>query len=70
MDLRYLFAKQISLIGSSMGPTPEFQRVMGLVFEGKLRPIISTTLPLNDIQEGHRLLEEGDVFGKIVLEVS
>jgi NADPH:quinone reductase-like Zn-dependent oxidoreductase len=69
MDLRYLFAKQISLIGSSMGPTPAFQRVMSLVFDGKLKPIISTILPLTEVQEGHRLLEEGDVFGKVVLEI-
>jgi NADPH:quinone reductase-like Zn-dependent oxidoreductase len=69
MDLRYLFAKQISLIGSSMGPTPAFQRVMNLVFDGKLKPIISTILPLTEVQEGHRLLEEGDVFGKVVLEI-
>ncbi|MFN8373087.1 MAG: zinc-binding dehydrogenase [Anaerolineae bacterium] len=69
MDLRYLFAKQISIIGSSMGPTPSFQRVMGLVFDGKLKPIISATLPLADVKEGHRLLETGDVFGKVVLEI-
>jgi NADPH:quinone reductase-like Zn-dependent oxidoreductase len=69
MDLRYLFAKQISIVGSSMGPTPAFQRVMNLVFDGKLKPIISATLRLAEVQEGHRLLEEGDVFGKVVLAI-
>jgi NADPH:quinone reductase-like Zn-dependent oxidoreductase len=69
MDLRYLFAKQISILGSSMGPTPSFQRVMNMVFDGKLKPVISTILPLEDVKEGHRLLEEGDVFGKVVLEI-
>jgi NADPH:quinone reductase-like Zn-dependent oxidoreductase len=42
---------------------------MNLVFEGKLKPVISATLPLSEIREAHRLLEEGDVFGKIVLEI-
>jgi NADPH:quinone reductase-like Zn-dependent oxidoreductase len=70
MDLRYLFAKQISIIGSSMGPTPDFQRVMNLVFDGKLKPVIGRILPLADVVEGHRLLEAGEVFGKVVLELS
>jgi NADPH:quinone reductase-like Zn-dependent oxidoreductase len=69
LDIRYIFNKQISLIGSSMGPTEDFQRVMHLVFDGKLKPVIGATLPLSEIREGHRLLEEGEVFGKVVLEV-
>jgi NADPH:quinone reductase-like Zn-dependent oxidoreductase len=69
IDTRYIFSKQISLIGSSMGPTADFVTVMQQVFEGKLKPVIGRTLPLADIREGHRLLEEGDVFGKVVLEL-
>lgn len=69
LDIRYLFAKQISLIGSSMGPTRDFVRVMTLVFEGMLKPVIGATLPLEKIAEGHRLLEAGAVFGKVVLEI-
>jgi NADPH:quinone reductase-like Zn-dependent oxidoreductase len=69
LDIRYLFAKQISLIGSSMGPTRDFVRVMTLVFEGMLKPVIGVTLPLEQIAEGHRLLEAGAVFGKVVLEI-
>jgi NADPH:quinone reductase-like Zn-dependent oxidoreductase len=69
LDIRYIFNKQISLIGSTMGSTTDFQRVMNLVFDGKLNPVIGATLPLSDIREGHRLLEEGDVFGKVVLEI-
>jgi NADPH:quinone reductase-like Zn-dependent oxidoreductase len=69
MDLRYLFAKQISIIGSSMGTTSDFVKVMNLVFEGKLKPVVSKVLPLTEIQEAHRLLEELDVFGKIVFDV-
>ncbi len=69
LDIRYLFSKQISLIGSTMGQTRDFQQVMGLVFEGRLKPAISAVLPLSDISEGHRLLEAGSVFGKVVLEI-
>ncbi len=69
IDTRYIFSKQISLIGSSMGPTADFVTVMQMVFDGKLKPVIGKTLPLADIREGHRLLEAGEVFGKVVLEV-
>jgi NADPH:quinone reductase-like Zn-dependent oxidoreductase len=69
LDIRYLFNKQISLMGSSMGPTEDFHRVMHLVFDGKLKPVIGATLALSDIGEGHRLLEEGAVFGKVVLRI-
>ncbi len=69
IDTRFIFGKQISLIGSSMGRTKDFHAVMGLVFEGKLKPVIGVVLPLEQIQEGHRLLEEGGLFGKVVLTV-
>lgn len=69
LDIRYLFSKQISLIGSTMGPISAFREVMQLVFDGRLKPAVGAVLPLDDIREGHRLLEAGSVFGKVVLEL-
>jgi NADPH:quinone reductase-like Zn-dependent oxidoreductase len=69
IDTRFIFGKQITLIGSSMGPTQDFIKVMNLIFDGKLKPVIGAVLPLEEIQEGHRLLEEGTVFGKVVLTI-
>ncbi len=66
LDVRYLFGKQISLIGSTMAPRQDFEQVMALVFAGRLRPVIGASLPLADVPEGHRLLERGAVFGKVV----
>lgn len=70
LDLRYLFSKHISLIGSTMGTGEDYRAVMRLVFSGALKPVIGATLPLEDIAEGHRLLEKGEVFGKVVLQVN
>ncbi|HIC89684.1 MAG TPA: alcohol dehydrogenase, partial [Anaerolineae bacterium] len=39
-DIRYIFSKQISLIGSTMGTQADFDTVMGLVWAGKLRPVV------------------------------
>lgn len=66
LDIRYLFSKQISLVGSTMAPHADFVQVMNLVFAGRLKPVIGAELPLEDVAEGHRMLEVGDVFGKVV----
>jgi len=66
-DVRSIFWKQLSIIGCTMGNSKEFQRVMRLVFEGKLEPSIHAVMPLDQIREAHDLLEKGEVFGKLVL---
>ncbi|MBC8163246.1 MAG: zinc-binding dehydrogenase [Roseiflexaceae bacterium] len=69
-DLNLLFFKQLHLIGSTMANYAEFDAVMGLVFSGKLRPVVDRVLRLDDGIEAQRLLESGEQFGKIVLEVA
>ncbi len=68
LDIRYLFARQISLIGSTMAPHSDFVRAMQRVFAGDLRAVIGRKLPLEEVAAGQRALERGEVFGKIVLE--
>jgi len=69
LDIRYLFSKHISLIGSTMAPQRDFVTVMRLIFEGHLKSIVGATYPLAQAAEAHRALERGDVFGKIVLDI-
>ncbi len=69
LDLRQIFARQVSIIGSTMGPHQDYMRVMDLVFSGQLNPVIGAVLPLSEIQEAQRKLEEFDVFGKVVLTI-
>jgi NADPH:quinone reductase-like Zn-dependent oxidoreductase len=69
LDIRYIFSRQISIIGSTMGPHQDYVRVMSLIFEGKLKPVIGAVLPLAEAREAHRLLEEGKLFGKVVMEI-
>jgi NADPH:quinone reductase-like Zn-dependent oxidoreductase len=70
LDLRQVFARQISIIGSTMGPHQDFIKVMNLVFSGKLKPVIGATLPLEEVRRGMEMLANFDVFGKIVLQVT
>jgi NADPH:quinone reductase-like Zn-dependent oxidoreductase len=69
-DNRYMFAKHLSIIGSTMGPHQSYEKVMGLIFEGRLRPSIDTIYPLSEGVAALLRLEQGALSGKLVLEVS
>ena len=69
IDLRALFAKQLTIQGSYMGTKGEMLRAARLFFNGQLRPVIDRTYPLADAAEAQRRLEESGQFGKIVLQV-
>jgi len=67
INLRHLFFKSLSILGSTMGSRGELMELLGHVESGLLKPSVHQTLPLADAAEAHRLLEERTVFGKIVL---
>jgi len=69
IDHRYLFAKHISIIGSSMGPRSDFDQVMALVVGGRLHPVIDESFPLEEARRAHERLGAGHQMGKIVLEI-
>lgn len=67
LDLRVLFYKRISLLGSTMGSKGELHQILRLVDEGRLNPVLDRTLPLSAAAEAHRLLAERKSFGNVVL---
>jgi NADPH:quinone reductase-like Zn-dependent oxidoreductase len=67
IDLRYLFARQLSLLGSYMGTMGELHEVLSHVFAGRLKPVVDRVFPLKDLRAAHELLENGQMFGKIVV---
>jgi NADPH:quinone reductase-like Zn-dependent oxidoreductase len=69
IDLRFLFSRQLSLLGSYMGSKSELVPVMKLVAAGRLKPVIDRTFPLSKCADAHRYLEGGEQFGKVVLSV-
>ena len=68
IDIRLLFWRQLSILGSTMGTPEEFQEAMELVFRRVATPPIHAVLPLSEARRAHELLEAGDVFGKLVLD--
>ncbi len=69
VDLRFLFSRQLSLLGSYMGTKSELQTVMKLVAAGKLKPIVDCVFPLAEAAAAHAYLESSSQFGKVVLRV-
>lgn len=67
LDLRHLFARQLSVLGSYMGGKPELVRAAALFFAGKLKPVVDEVLPLSKAREAHERLEDARQFGKLVL---
>jgi NADPH:quinone reductase-like Zn-dependent oxidoreductase len=69
INLRLIFFKLLSILGSTMGSLAELHEIMKHVSAGKLRPVVDRVLPLEEIAEGERVLEEREAFGKVVLAV-
>jgi len=67
IDIRYIFGKQISLIGSTMGSHQDFRTVTDLLWKGKLKPVVDRVFPLSEGIEAYRRMEAGGHFGKILL---
>jgi len=66
-DIRLVFWKQLSIIGSTMSNDAEFHAVMSQLFSGRLTAVVDTVMPLRDGVDAQRRLAEGRQFGKIVL---
>lgn len=69
VDLRFLFSRQLSLLGSYMGTKSELHTVMKLVAAGRLKPVVDRIFPLAQAAAAHAYLESGSQFGKVVLTV-
>jgi NADPH:quinone reductase-like Zn-dependent oxidoreductase len=69
IDLRHLFARQLSLLGSYMGTMGEMHAVLRHVFAGQLKPVVDRVFPLSEIRAAHEYLEKSLMFGKVVLSI-
>ena len=66
-DIRYIWTFEQHIIGSDGWTRQDLEELLRLISEGSLSPVIDRTLPLSEAREAERLLEDREVFGKIVL---
>ena len=66
IDLRFLFFKGINLLGATQGTKAGLEEVIDWVSKGKIKPVIDTIIPFNNMVEGHVKMVDSQLFGKIV----
>ena len=66
-DLRMLFFKSLSFLGSTMGSRSELHEIVKHLEAGKMRPVIDRVMPLEQVRDAHAVLESREQFGKVIL---
>ncbi len=69
IDIRYIFVRQFSLMGSYMGGRGELLKVLTFFEDGKLKPVVDSVFPLKEAAAAQSRMEKSEHFGKIVLKV-
>ena len=67
--LHRVWWKQLTILGSTMGTTADFEAAYALIASGKARPVVDEVVPLADIRAAHARLEAGEQLGKVVLRI-
>jgi NADPH:quinone reductase-like Zn-dependent oxidoreductase len=66
-DIRFLWNKQLNFLGSHMGNKAELLEALRFVEQGRIRPVVSQTFPLQEAARAQALMEESESIGKLVL---
>jgi alcohol dehydrogenase len=66
-DLRYIWSFELNVIGSNSFYDENLKALMELIQEGTMKPVIDEVLPLERAVDGLRLIENREVFGKVVV---
>ncbi len=70
VEIRFLFSKQLSILGSYMGSQKELKAALELFEKGVLKPVVDKVLPLSDARLAHERMEARLNTGKIILSVT
>jgi NADPH:quinone reductase-like Zn-dependent oxidoreductase len=69
MDVTAMFVKQVRILGSRLGTMDDALAAIRHFNSGRFRPLVAEVIPLDRVADGHRLLEQGEAPGKIVVRV-
>jgi NADPH:quinone reductase-like Zn-dependent oxidoreductase len=67
LDLRVLFTRQLTFMGSFMGTMDDLNQALKYVFSGQFKPVVDKTFPLRETAKAHEYLEKGEQFGKVIV---
>ena len=69
ISIREIYQSHRQILGAPMGSRQDFREVLDLLAREQIKPALGAVLPLEQISEAHRRLEQGEVFGKLVIEM-
>ncbi len=69
LDIRKLYHKQLSVLGTTMGSPQEFQQTLRAVRTGRIRPVVDRVFSLSEAAQAHHYMEQQEQFGKLVLRI-
>ena len=61
---------ELEILGTRAGTKEDIEKCVELIVEGKLKPVISKTYPIEEINQVMSILKEGKLSGRITLKVS
>jgi len=67
LDLRYVFSRELNILGAKMGRRAEILQVAALVGAGKLKPAIDSVFPLSEARAAQEKMLSRNIFGKVLL---
>ncbi|MFL2541704.1 MAG: zinc-binding dehydrogenase [Candidatus Latescibacterota bacterium] len=67
-DIRYIWTFELKICGSNSWTKEDLIKLMSYIQDGSMEPTIETILPLERGAEGIRMIEDREVFGKIIIE--
>ncbi|MEM7408425.1 MAG: zinc-binding dehydrogenase [Pseudomonadota bacterium] len=67
-DIRYIWTFELKVLGSNSWLVEDLTALMEYIRDGRMEPVIDKVLPLEEAAEGIRLIEDREVFGKIIIE--
>jgi NADPH:quinone reductase-like Zn-dependent oxidoreductase len=67
LDLRYVFSRELSILGSMMGTRSELSTLLQLFAKRALLPVVDTVFPLKEARLAQERMLKRDVFGKLIL---
>ena len=68
-EIRIVFWKQLSILGSTMGTDSEFRALLSAVERRQVLPVVDEVFPLERVRAAYERLESGSGFGKVVVKV-
>jgi len=68
-DIRYIFFRNLAILGSTMGSKSELLEIMRLVEKKALKPVVDGVFDMEKVADAHRRLEGRKAFGKVIVKI-